>query len=208
MEPRVSALLLAAGTSKRIGQPKQLLPLNGKPLIVHGLEALLSSGLREVVVVLGLESEEVALIITETATRADARISVRTVINDVPDSDMAASVRKGVSTVEDDVTGVLVFPADHPLVTAGTVRLIVAAHRSAPGSIIVPVSRGRKGHPTLFPAALLRRSWPEGMTLGDLVRQGGDSVTLLSVDDDGVAADVDTLEDYRRILDMVHGDRQ
>jgi len=202
MEPKVSALLLAAGSSKRIGQPKQLLPLNGKPLIAHGLETLLSSGVHEVVVVLGPQAWEIARIVGETAERAAPGSKVGTVVNDAPGSDMAASVRKGLTALRRDVSGVLVFPADHPLVTAGTVRRLIDVHRMVPADIVVPVRQGRRGHPALFPADCLRRELTEGRTLRDLARAAGEAVTLVEVDDEGVVLDVDTMEDYRRIVDI------
>lgn len=157
------------------------------------------------VVVLGPGAGEIGRVVEETVRRAASGAMVRAVVNDLPDSDMASSVRTGLAAIRPDATGVLVFPADHPLVAPATVRSLIDSHRAAPSDVVIPVIGAKRGHPTLFPADFLRVALTEGRTLRDLVRDAGDAVTLLEVDDEGVVLDVDTLEDYRRILGMTRG---
>lgn len=160
------------------------------------------------IAVLGPGAGEIGRVVSECAERAGPGSEVRTVINDLPGSDMAASVKKGLAAVRGDASGVLVFPADHPLVSAETVRQLIAAHRACPDAIAIPLNRGRRGHPSLFPTDCLREGLREGRTLRDLVREEGDAVALVEVDDEGIVLDVDTMEDYRRILDIVRGGAQ
>jgi molybdenum cofactor cytidylyltransferase len=92
--PRIAALLLAAGRSERMGRCKQLLPLAGKPLVRHCLEALIRAGLQDIIVVLGPKGREIAQVIHD--------LPVTMVENNGPASDMAGSVRIGLAAVADD----------------------------------------------------------------------------------------------------------
>jgi molybdenum cofactor cytidylyltransferase len=188
--PRIAALLLAAGRSERMGRCKQLLPLAGKPLVRHCLDTLIRAGLRDIVVVLGPAGREIAQVIHD--------LPVTIVENTSPASDMAESVRAGLAAVADDTQAVLVCLADHPLVTAATVRAITGRLDAHPDKIIIPVCNGKKGHPTLFPRFAIAEIHTVP-TLRDIVNRDRERVMLLPLADAGVTADIDTPEDYRKI---------
>ena len=190
MQPRVSAVLLAAGLSRRMGRPKQLLLLNGKPAIRCCTEALLAAGVSDIVAVLGTGSEG--------AARALAGFPVSFAYNTDPESDMAGSVRAGLRRVSDSSTGVLVCLADHPLVLPETMIAVIDAHRIDPRMIVVPRFEGRRGHPTLFPKPALREL-SSGATLRDVIAHHCDLVRLVEVADEGVVLDMDTPDDYERL---------
>lgn len=173
-----------------MGRPKQLLPLQGKPVIRHCLDTVLKAGIGQVIVVLGYKGEEIANAITD--------LPVATVFNRAPQSDMAASVRVGLRALSRDPSGILVCLSDHPLVQAATLRTLARRHRSHPDNIIIPEHRGKRGHPTLFPAAVINEVF-SGATLRDLQRRNPSSVSVITVDDPGVVLDMDTMEDYRKI---------
>ena len=181
--------MLAAGQSRRMGTCKQLLPLEGKTAIARCLGTLLRGGINEVVVVTGPQGDAVA-----EAARAYPVIVARTA--DL-DGDMAASVRAGRDALPTGASGVVIALCDHPLVAPETVALLAARHGEQMGRIIIPVHNGGKGHPTLFPRALLDEL-KDTLTLRDLVRSNPDRLHLLEVDDPGVLLDMDTPEEYRR----------
>jgi molybdenum cofactor cytidylyltransferase len=188
---RVGAILLAAGLSQRMGACKQLLPLGGKTVIARCLEGLLAGGAEEVIVVVGPQGDAVA----EEARRHPVRI-VRTTD---PHGDMACSVRTGRAALSPTVSGVLIAPCDHPLVTSGTVAGLIEAHRRDPAAIIIPSHAGRRGHPTCFPRSILDELDDTG-TLRDLVRRDHSRLRHLETTDQGVVLDMDTPEDYQRIV--------
>jgi molybdenum cofactor cytidylyltransferase len=194
MQPRVSAILLAAGMSRRMGCCKQLLPLDGRPAIVRGVESLLAAGLDEVIVVINSAGEGVAAAISH--------LPVTVTVNGTPDSDMAESVRTGLASVAATASGVLVALADTPLVREETSRRLVTEHGSHPDAILIPVHHGRKGHPTLFPRQVLATidRYP---TLRDVIQAHADRVQLLEVDDPWVMEEMDTPEDYRRLVSLL-----
>ena len=192
METKVSAVLLAAGRSERMGAPKPLLALQGRPAVVRCLESLRDSGIAEIVLVVNPEGGDIV-----TAAKD---IHVRVAVNERPGSDMAASVRAGLAVVGRDATGVLVCLCDHPLVRPETIEAILSLHARHPDAIIIPSYRGRKGHPTLFPR-FVQEDLGKVATLRDVIGQHRAKITLLDVDNEGVILDVDTPEDYRKILE-------
>ncbi|HZV83093.1 MAG TPA: nucleotidyltransferase family protein [Geobacteraceae bacterium] len=188
MSGTVAAIVAAAGLSRRMGSCKQLLDLGGRTVIARCIETLMAGGIGEIVVVVGVKGEGVA---------AEAgRFPVRVVVNPDPEGDMASSVRVGRSSLGANARGVIVALCDCPLVSADTINSLSAAHAGHPGSVIIPVHDGRRGHPTLFPLAALDEL-NENATLRDLVRRDPHRLQLLEVDDPGILQDMDTPDDYR-----------
>ncbi len=186
----VSAILLAAGASRRMGRPKQLLPVQGRPAVRYCAETILEAGAPDVVVVTGANGEGTG--------SALAGLPVRIARNPDPNSDMAGSVRTGLNELLPTCRFVLVCLADHPLVTTATIRSILAQSAQDPVKIIIPRYRGRRGHPTLFPRSIIKEVF-SGTNLRDVVNGHAAHVRLIDVDDEGVVLDMDTEEDYERV---------
>ena len=172
-----------------MGQPKALLPIQNQPAILRCLGTLIGS-VWEIIVILGTGSEEAASLLKN--------MPINVMINTLPESDMAKSVRLGFQAMKRQSTGALVCLVDHPLVQPETHKHIVAAAMGAPDRIIIPTFQGRHGHPTLFPRALLAEIY-QGFNLREIIGRHPDKVTLLPVDDEGVVLEMDTPEDYRKI---------
>jgi len=192
MPRRVSAILLAAGSSKRMGQLKQLLPLGSKPIIRHCLDNLAAAGIRNTVIVLGQNGSKILDSVKE--------LPVQVVFNKTPDSEMAESVRIGLHTLHGSSTGVLVHLSDHPLVSVETLKSLVQCHVETPDRIIIPLYKGRRGHPTLFPKPVIDEVF-DGLNLRDIINRDSSRIRFLNVDDEGVVLDMDTKEDYERICE-------
>jgi molybdenum cofactor cytidylyltransferase len=173
-----------------MGQLKQLLPLNGKPMIRHCLDSIVSSGIRDIVVVLGSREPEM--------TNALNGLPVSVVFNEEPESEMTESVRTGLREADGASTGILVSLADQPLVSSETIMALVSAHAREPDKIIVPVYKTKKGHPVLLPRSLLIDIF-KGGTMRDVINRHSGRVRMIPVMDKGVVLDVDTVEDYRKI---------
>ena len=198
MHPLVSAVLLAAGMSRRMGRIKQLLPLGDKEIIRHCLDAIASAGVGDIVVVLSPHTFEVAHILPG--------LNLKVVSNDNPLSEMAESVRVGLRKVDRSATGVLVCLSDHPLVSPETIRTLLVLHQSDPEKIIVPAYKGRRGHPSLFPLRRIEAVF-EGLTLREILSDAPDEVEYVDIEDQGIVLDLDTPEDYRRIRDIYEDQR-
>jgi CTP:molybdopterin cytidylyltransferase MocA len=192
MGSNVSAILLAAGLSQRMGIKKQLLPVQGRPAVVRCLESLRDSQVADVVIVVNPEGGDIV--------NATKEFLVKVAVNELPGSDMAASVKAGMACIDNDATGIMICLCDHPVVRPETLGAMISSHSRKPDAIIIPIYRGRKGHPTLFPRFILE-DIGKLATLRDVIRQHFTKISLLDVDDEGVILDMDTPEDYVRIRD-------
>lgn len=190
MNGSVAAILLAAGKSSRMGSCKQLLPLDGGTVIGRCLDALLAAGLAEIVVVVSQQGQDVA--------EAISSCPVRTVVNPDPEGDMASSIRVGRDALTPEVGAVIVTLCDYPLISATTIQRLMEEQGNFPGRIVIPCHQGRRGHPLLFPRAVLDEL-SAGMILRDLVHRDPERIRLSDVDDPGILLDMDTPEDYRRL---------
>jgi molybdenum cofactor cytidylyltransferase len=190
----VSAIVLAAGASARMGRPKQLLPLGGRPLLQAALDAAAAGGVDEVVVVLGHEAEAIGAALALPP-------SGRLVVNPAHAEGQATSLRAGLAALAGDATAAVVLLGDQPRVRSDAVRALVEAHRSDPRPVLRAAYAGRAGHPVL----LRRAVWDEAMALrGDqgaraLMAREPDRVGLVEVGG-RPPDDVDTPEDYARLL--------
>ena len=179
-----------------MGTPKQLLLLGDKPVIRWCADAIMASGVQDLVVVINANGE--------TIVAALEGLPAKVVRNDAADSQMADSVRIGVRALDDRVSGVLVCLSDHPLIAPETFRTVIQAHHREPDKIIIPCQGGRRGHPALFPRTILNEILAGG-TLRDIIGRDGGRVDQVDVDDEGILHDIDTVEDYQKVREMFTG---
>jgi len=188
----VSAILLAAGESRRMGAVNKLtLPIDGQPLLRHSAQTLLASRLREVAVVLGHEADQAAPLLED--------LDVTLVHNERYAEGQMSSVHRGLEALADACEGVMICLADQPLLTPGDVdALIEAFGRREQGSILVPTYRGRRGNPIVLAYAHRDEILGSGRNLGckRLIERNPELVTTLEMETDHVVFDLDTPEDY------------
>ncbi|MDA8079144.1 MAG: nucleotidyltransferase family protein [Nitrospiraceae bacterium] len=173
-----------------MGRLKQLLPLGAKPAIALCLDAITEAGISDIVVVLGPEAGRIKDVLSP---------SVKTVLNKVPQSEMAESVRIGLSAVDENADAVLVCLADHPLILPATLKAMITAHCQEPAKLIIPRFEGKKGHPCLFPGHILRDIYSQA-NLRQIIASHPEDLFFLDVADDGVVLDMDTEADYEMLV--------
>jgi molybdenum cofactor cytidylyltransferase len=186
----VSGVVLAAGRSRRLGRPKQLLPLAGKPLLAHVLENAAASALDEVVLVLGHEAEAIRAAVGERGARV--------VVNPDHAAGQSTSLRAGLAAVDPRADAALFLLGDQPGVGPAIVDALIRAFRAGGTPIVIPSYGGRRANPALFARALFpeleRVAGDEGAR--GVVRAHADSVLVVPVGDGPTPGDVDTEEDY------------
>ena len=185
---RVSAMVLAAGQSRRMGTINKLLAeIDGAPMVQRVVDAIARSRVDSTLVVTGHQSADVQ---TALLGRDVAFI-------DNPDFEegLSASVRAGIASLGDDIDGVLICLGDMPRIKHDHIDQLIESFNPAEGrSICVPTSRGKRGNPVLFDRAF----FPDLATLaGDvgarhLIGNNGDQVYEVEVADDSIFVDVDT----------------
>ncbi len=167
-----------------MGQPKALLPYRGSTFLEHILGAIEESSIDETVVVVGHHREAIT-----------ARIDLRSVVyNEDYEAGMVTSLQAGIRVLPDDASGAVIFLVDHPVIGPKTIDALLS--RFKPGSILLPVYGGRRGHPVLFSRAVLDEILALPATAGanTVVRRRAERVIEVEVDEPGILVDVDTPE--------------
>lgn len=183
-------VLLAAGASSRMGQPKQLLSIHGKPLLRHVAEIALTAPVSPVVVVLGANAERIQPTL--------AGLAAHVVVNDSWQSGMASSLRAGIQTLASlapELAGAVIALGDQPDFSAAHVTKLIEAHKQSGRAIVATQHRGTLMPPALFAATHFAEltSLPGDAGARTLFQSHADHVTIVPVDS---LADLDTPEDY------------
>lgn len=193
--PGITAILLAAGESSRMGQPKPLLPWGGLPLIQYQIASLSEASASPIVVVLGHNSEDIAPYVENSPT-------LQTVINPDYAEGKTTSIRLGVSQVLDDVDGILLLAADQPR-PADLVRRVIEEHLRSGALITHPTYNGRGGHPIIFAGSLkseLLAITEEQQGIREVVGRHQDSIRTVAVESPIARVDLNTMGDYESAL--------
>lgn len=193
----ISAMVLAAGRSRRMGTQKLLLPFRGKPMVACAVDALLQSPVDQVFVVVGEEGQLIA--------QAIAGRSVQIVTNTHAQDEMLYSVRCGLLAMSDETDAVVVALGDQPSISADIVTGLVRSFRHLDCDIVVPTQQGKRGHPMLFSTRyreeILTRH--EGRGLRGLLDAHPQDVFELEFAGSGVLEDIDLPEDYQRAIEGI-----
>ncbi|NQT31190.1 MAG: molybdenum cofactor cytidylyltransferase [Deltaproteobacteria bacterium] len=190
----LSAILLAAGESKRMGEPKQLMPLGKHTLLEQAIDNLLNSSVDETIVVVGHKAEEI--------TRAIATKPVKIMFNPNYRQGMSTSIVAGLILVDPQSQAVMLALGDQPLVESQTINQLIDAFNSHDKGIAVPTHRGKRGNPIIFnikyKAKLLELEGDIGGR--EIIRQHPGDVLEVAVDSESVISDIDTKDDYKSQL--------
>jgi CTP:molybdopterin cytidylyltransferase MocA len=191
----LSAVVLAAGEARRMGPYlKPLLPLQGVTFLEGIVHNMIWAGADEFLVVIGHKHER----ITAAVQLPEARF----VVNDAWRSGQLSSLQTAVRALSPESEGMLFTPVDHPLVSLSTYRELIARWMEDRESLVIPRYEGRKGHPAIFPARLYGPLLHDELQDGarDLIYREIQSVGFVPVQDPGVVHDIDTPDDYRRLI--------
>ncbi len=188
----IAGIVLAAGLSRRMGQPKLLLDWEGRPVIRRSVETLAAAGIEDLLVVVGPAHADV-----ETAL---AGLPVRFAVNAHPEAGQAGSVVAGLRALAPGTIAALFALGDQPTVPPEVIPALARAFREGGRPIAAPRYRGVRGNPVLFAASV----FPELLALtGDhgaraVVDTDASRVTLVDFDI-AMPPDLDTPEDYERL---------
>lgn len=187
----IGAVVLAAGSSFRMGSPKALLRIGERTFLEHMVHVLGSTGVEGTVIVLGHD----AFRIKNTLTWFEGK----TVVNEEWGRGQLSSMVAGLSAFgEPGPHGVLFWPVDHPLVSADLIQELLEAFHGSGKSIIVPEHAGRRGHPVIFGARVfdaLRHADPR-IGAREVVRCHPEDIHTVTTADAGVLVNIDTPRDY------------
>jgi len=199
--PRIAAVILAAGQSRRMGRPKSLLPLGGKPVLAHVIDTVLAAELiSPVIVVTGHEPVRLEPVLADYP-------AIERVQNEQHErGGMLSSVQAGLAAVDGRADAVFLVLGDQPLVRPATLRTMISAYRARRPRVIVPAYAEKRGHPILLCARGVNQilALPAGATLQSYTSSRIEHRLELSVDDAGVVCDLDTPADYAAVVAQFH----
>jgi len=184
------AIVLAAGSSTRMGSQKLLLPYGNSTMIEAVIHNVLGSKIDKVMVVLGTDSKEI--------TRAIGDKPVEFCINQHPEKGMLSSVLCGFKAIPEEANAALVFLGDQPNIPPVITNTILEAYNEDLHGIVIPVHNHRRGHPLLvdlkYRRDLIKLDLEKG--LRSLMHLFPEDVLEVEVDEPGILIDIDTKEDY------------
>jgi molybdenum cofactor cytidylyltransferase len=191
----ISAILLAAGESKRMGQAKMLLPWGNSTVLGQVVTTFAAAGIEDLVVVTGGARREVEALVAKLGED----FPVRPVFNpDYRHGEMLSSIQAGVAALAPGQEAALVGLGDQPQVRESVVRRISAVFSQTGAPLVIPSFNRRRGHPWLAARPLWAEflALPQTTTPRQFLETHATEITYLTVEDDSILRDVDTPEDY------------
>ena len=190
----IGAIVLAAGKSARMGQPKMLLPWGKTTVLGAVLETCAAAGIDHVLVVTGAARESVEAVCREKAASS--------VFNPAyAEGEMLSSIQAGIRELPAAVEATLVALGDQPRMQPQTVVSVAAAYADSGAQLVVPSYKMHRGHPWL----IHRDLWPEllnlqpGESSRDFLRRHASEIRYVRVDSPTILEDMDTPQDYLKL---------
>jgi molybdenum cofactor cytidylyltransferase len=191
----ISAIVLAAGTSSRMGQAKQLLSLGSSTVLAQTIEHARAAGVDEVILVLGSSAESIRHHLSPSLA------GVKVVVNQSYEQGMATSLHAGLSALDPRSAAALIILGDQPFTLSQTLDQIIQAYRDSGAPIVIPTCQGTRGNPVL----LDRSVFSEALALqGDvgcraIFEKHLEEIVNVEVEDTGILLDLDDRADYERL---------
>ncbi len=186
LSPKVSAIVLAAGRSSRMGQPKPLLTISDRPLLDIAVDTVRRAEVDEIVVVLGHAADRV-----RRAARLEGALVVE---NPEYERGMSTSLQAGIRSADPAAGAFLVVLADQPFISSGTIDALVGSWRHGGARILIPTFLGKRGNPVLVDRSLAGEMDAIRGDIGcrALFRDHPHDIREVPVDDPGILVDLDT----------------
>lgn len=190
----IAAIILAAGESKRMGKPKLLLPFGEKTIVETAISHVRQSKVKEILVVLGSDSEK----IEEKIKGLPLKITV----NPKYRKGMLSSVQWGFNKLSTDIQAVLIVLGDQPGISAVVIDEVIDAYKRTNKGIVIPVYKKERGHPVLLD--IKYRSEVENLDpnigLRELVYNHPEDTLEVEAGGPSILQDIDDPNDYRKEL--------
>ncbi|MCA9928935.1 MAG: nucleotidyltransferase family protein, partial [Anaerolineales bacterium] len=189
----VTAVILAAGQSKRMGQTKQLLPWGETTVLGRTIRNVKETAVHHILVVTGHDAAKV-----EAIVEAEGVFGIRNTA--YATTEMITSLQTAVRALPASVSAVLVMLADQPMVEPATIDQLLAAYWQGQGDLIAPTFNGRRGNPALIGRAYFDEllALPPDDAPRTLLKRHQDALHPVPVDSDSILRDLDEWAGYER----------
>ncbi|MCP4628326.1 MAG: nucleotidyltransferase family protein [bacterium] len=195
---QTAGVILAAGTSKRFGQPKQLAKLDGKYLLEWVLDSALASRLSQVVLVVGHEHPKIMQALGSKINHPRLHV----VVNDRYRQGQSGSLRVGLSNIQKAFESVMFILGDQPRLRSSTIDFLLKNFWNSEKNICVPVCRGIRGNPTIFSRILYADLMMIEGDIGarEIIRTNQEHILYVELDDALGFVDVDSRQDLEKLI--------
>lgn len=189
----ISAIILAAGESRRMSKLKPLIKINGKTFLQHIAGQIRKAGIENILVVAGFNAHK---IIAESGLD-----SVEFVVNKNYQHGQFSSLQTGIRKLPQLCQGTIVCLGDQPQIKAEWMEKIMAAARESSASVITPKFKTRRGHPIYFAASLFKEilTMTPTQTAHDLIQNHYNEIVDVSIQNDAILVDADTPQDLQKV---------
>jgi molybdenum cofactor cytidylyltransferase len=191
----ISAIILAAGESKRMGQPKMTLKWGETTVLEHVISIFANAGIEDIVVVTGSGRDEIEKIISA----AQIIYPVRSAFNeDFREGEMLSSIQCGFRNVKGSGAAMIGL-GDQPQIQERSVRMVCDAFQKTGSPLVVPSYQMRRGHPWL----IARELWQDFLALKhsqtprDFLHAHAEQIQYVDVESESILLDLDTPQDYQ-----------
>lgn len=190
----LAAIIVAAGYSFRMKRFKPLLSLGGSTVLEQAVHSFLDRGIRDIRVVVGHRANELFPVLE--------RLGVKTIVNPNFSEGMFSSVSAGVKSLNPEVLGFFLLPVDNPIVSRQTLETLQSSFFSTEFGIFYPSHKGVRGHPPLISRRYVDKvlAWNKPGGMRALLEQYEHDALDVQVVDPGILLDMDTVEDYHKML--------
>lgn len=186
----ISAILLAAGKSRRMGKPKLLMPFGQSTIVEQAIDNLLSSVVNEVIVVVGYGAKEsIKTLVTKP---------VKLVTNPDYEQGMSTSIITGLNLVDSQAQAVMLALGDQPLINSQTINRLVKEFYNHDKGIAIPTYQGSRGHPIIFAIKYKEKLLELKGDMGgrQIIKDHPDDILEVAVNCAGIYIDIDTVDNY------------
>ena len=210
----LAVVILAAGESRRMGQPKALLPFPENFSSAQSQRTQTAQTFLEhlIEVTRHPRADILRVVVGAHATEIRARVKLQNdamVVNDNWEKGQLSSLQAAIRSLPAGETeGILVCLVDHPLISAQLVSLLIETFERGKNKIVIPTYHGKRGHPVIFPSALyeellaVREDAPENIGARAVVRAHAADVVEIPVNEEGVVINLNDPETFRRFSDQ------
>ncbi|MCD4720195.1 MAG: nucleotidyltransferase family protein [Desulfobacula sp.] len=191
---KIAGVILAAGSASRMGKTKQLLPFGKNTLLGQVVQNAGESTLHEIIVVLGHCADEIEKVIDFSGAKV--------VRNTAYSKGQSTSLIKGLENVSSICDAAIFLLGDQPLVTAAIINRLIDAFETSNTPIVIPYCNGKRGNPVIIATSLFYRLKSLSGDTGPrvLFDEFKDSILKVSVPDEAILIDVDTKDDYEKLI--------
>lgn len=193
----ISAIILAAGESKRMGQPKMALQWSESTVLGHVISVFARAGIQDIVVVTGAVRNKTEQIVSAAQTNYPVRSEFNA---GYQKGEMLSSIQCGIRDLLGKPVGAtLIGLGDQPQVQERNVRMVCEAFQKTGSPLVVPSYQMRRGHPWL----IARELWQDFLgfappqTPRDFLRAHAEKIQHVEVDSESILQDLDTPQDYQ-----------